>query len=262
MSNGVVIYRGPSEIDGASILVVATGFTAKSANWKLGQRMFQTWILCEDISPIDAVVTGKDNSICGSCILRGVANGQRVENRKCYVPVYYAPYSIWKCYRNKPSILRSEIRSLFSGHGVRLGAYGDPAAVPSAIWEEITAKAAFWTGYTHQWRTCDPIFAQWCMASCDNVAEREIAKSLGYRTFRITDLDARHDRLSHEIVCPASSEMGHKTTCEQCRMCNGTSGNTRVDVAITSHGNFVKQERRKRAANNLPRIPSEASGSI
>jgi hypothetical protein len=214
MSNGIVIYRGPSEIDGAPVFVVATGLKIASSNPKLGYHLLQTWILREDMSPPEAVATGADFSICGTCALRGVAQDRRVKNRKCYVPTYYAPYAIWKCYRNSDEVPINQIRELFAGRGVRLGAYGDPAAVISAVWQEVTAEAAFWTGYTHQWRTCDPIFARWCMASCENLDDRQFAKELGYRTFRITEIDARGDRQHQEVVCPASSEMGHRTTCD------------------------------------------------
>jgi hypothetical protein len=71
MSNGVVIYRGPSEIDGAPILAVTTGFKTASSNPKLGHHLLQTWILQEDMSPTEAVATGADSSICGTCALCG-----------------------------------------------------------------------------------------------------------------------------------------------------------------------------------------------
>jgi hypothetical protein len=39
--------------------------------------------------------------------------------------------------------------------------------------------------------------------------------------------------------------MGHRTTCDQCRTCNGTSGNAKVDVVIAMHGKFVRRAKRK-----------------
>jgi hypothetical protein len=245
MLNGAVIYRGASSIDGAPIIAVVTGLRQTSKNPKLGDRLLQTWILREDVSPTAAVVKGDDISICGTCSLRGMAMEGRVINRKCYVPVYFAPLSIWKCYKDQPAVPLEHLRGIFCGRGVRLGAYGDPAVVPTVIWQEVTAEAAFWTGYTHQWRNCDTAYSKWCMASCENIADRNLARELGYRTFRITDRDARQDRRPMEIVCPASAEMGHRTTCGQCRSCGGINGSSKTDIVITIHGMVASRDRRK-----------------
>lgn len=254
MPNGFLIYSGPSEIDGAPVIVVATGFATPSANRKTGSGLIQTWILRADISPVQAIHTGADYSICGSCSLRGVVTDGRITNRACYVVVMRAPLSVWKVFARSytadksaglsaarervdyASVSEAQIATLFAGRGVRIGAYGDPAAVPPRIWEAVTERATFWTGYTHQWRTCDPIFARWCMASCETVDERLEAHARGYRTFRTTLRDPNSDRLAREIVCPASVEAGRKTTCERCRVCGGTAVPGRQpDVVIAMH---------------------------
>src|SRR4051812_10734009 len=118
MSNGVVIYRGASEIDGSPIMAIATGMQSKSVNPKLGPRMVQTWIIRADISPIEAVVTGEDFSICGNCTLRGAVNGRKVVNRTCYVPVYFAPLTIWKCYQSIAAVPQTSLPTMFSGRGI------------------------------------------------------------------------------------------------------------------------------------------------
>ena len=64
---GIVFYRGPSQIDGKPIVAVAT---LKSNNRKTGD-MIQTWILRSMMSPIRALATGGDRSICGDCFHRG-----------------------------------------------------------------------------------------------------------------------------------------------------------------------------------------------
>jgi hypothetical protein len=257
MSNGLVIYRGPSELDGVPIIAVATGFDKASSNRKLGKSLVQTWILREDLNPYDAVLTGADASVCGDCMHRGATDGHKAINRTCYVLVLFAPLGIWRCYHSQPQVPLVELTRLFRGRGVRLGAYGDPAAVPPQVWHSVTAEAAFWTGYTHQWRTCDPIFAEWCMASCDSPTERIAAKTLGYRTFRVTVHDARHDHDRDEVVCPASAEMGHRTTCDRCRACGGTRGKMHHDVVITMHGPGAGRARRSAPA---PVEPSKVSG--
>ena len=62
-----IIYKGPSLIDGKPIVVIAT-FTNR--NTKTGQ-VVQTYILREDINPLEASKTGADYSICGNCPMRG-----------------------------------------------------------------------------------------------------------------------------------------------------------------------------------------------
>ena len=78
---GFVLYEGPSLIDGAPIVVVAT---LKTSNIKTGD-MVQTWILRSDIEPHHAVKSGDDLSICGDCIHRPANQGS------CYVTVFQAP---------------------------------------------------------------------------------------------------------------------------------------------------------------------------
>jgi hypothetical protein len=68
-SNGVILYEGPSVIDGAPIVAIATGFKSPSSNDKTG-TMIQVWILRADIAPHEAQKTGADESICGDCPMR------------------------------------------------------------------------------------------------------------------------------------------------------------------------------------------------
>ena len=75
---GLVLYNGPSSLDGELIVVIATGFRRSTANPKTGD-MIQTWILRSDVAPFSAIHSGGDESICGSCPLRGIleaSNGQ------------------------------------------------------------------------------------------------------------------------------------------------------------------------------------------
>ena len=58
---GYVIYRGPSLLDGAPIVAIAT---MQTSNRKTG-NMVQTWILREDVSPVEASKAGADASVCG-----------------------------------------------------------------------------------------------------------------------------------------------------------------------------------------------------
>jgi hypothetical protein len=134
---------------------------------------------------------------------------------------------------------------------MRLGAYGDPAAVPSAVWRVLTSKLEGWVGYTHQWRQ---VWAQalrdYCMASVDTSAERALALAMGWRPFRVRTIDEPLER--REARCPASEESGFKLTCSTCGFCNGAGSGRRGGVAIQLHGNHMRERaERFRAAREV-----------
>ena len=161
--SGYVVFEGPSRIDGSPIVVVAT---TSSNNEKTG-NMVQTWILRRDVPPTYAVASGLDHGICGNCVYRGNGDGT---GRSCYVKYWQAPNAIWHTYRFHGYQRPQRLRGLFAGRTVRLGAYGDPAAVPIHVWQQILDGAAGWTtGYTHQWRRF-PSYKALLMASADSPA--------------------------------------------------------------------------------------------
>jgi hypothetical protein len=121
-----------------------------------------------------------------------------------------------------------------AGRMLRLGSYGDPAAIPHDVWTALLSRVAGHTGYTHQWRTF-PEYADIVMASVDSVAERAHANMLGFRTFRVAPSVGCTKQLN-EALCPASEQAGKKTTCAQCRACGGTSSRARCDIMIPAHG--------------------------
>lgn len=223
----MILYRGPSVINGDPIVVVATGYgTRKSKNSKTGS-MIQVWVLSEDLNPISAVMTGKDESICGSCKHRGPLG-----NRTCYVNIGKAPLNVWKTYKKGGYSECQDLRAFGAGNVIRIGAYGDPGAVPAGVWSNLLANSAGWTGYTHLWQS-RPDLKSVCMASVDSLREQSTAVKNGWRTFRTTD---RMLMRPTEFFCPASEEMGHKTTCVKCQLCNGTNSATSKSVVIMLHG--------------------------
>lgn len=225
MSSGYILWRGASMLDGAPIFVIATGFDIASKNAKTGD-MIQTWILREDVSPGDAMRYGQDRSICGDCKHRG---------RTCYVMVHWGVTQVWKAAKRGkyPELDRRQLTKAGRDHAIRIGTYGDPAAVPTWVWHRFVERAQHHTGYTHQWRAA-PGLRDICMASVDTPAEREEAKALGWRTFRVRT--SHEPVLDREVVCPASAEAGRKTTCEECRACGGLSSKARADIVIKVHG--------------------------
>lgn len=224
--NGYIIYQGPSLLDGAPIVAIATGFTTPSRNAKTG-AMIQTWILREDVNPIEAKQTRQDTSVCGDCKHR---------DGTCYVRVEFGVNNIWKSIARGmyPFMNPGQLPLLGKDRVIRIGSYGDPAAVPFGIWYSFTRQARVSTGYTHQWRTGDQMLRHLCMASVDSEQERFEARDLGWRTFRVRR--SNEPQMLGEVICPASAEAGHKTTCEECRACGGLNAKARADVVIKVHG--------------------------
>ena len=226
-------YYGPSRIDGAPIVGLATGYTRTSKNPKTGP-MVQTWILRADLAPLDALRTRADVSICGGCALRGSEHDPRL----CYVNLAQAPTSVWRAWQRGgyPTPDLASAGLLLRGKDVRLGAYGDPAAIPLAVWDTLLEHASGWTGYTHQWRSPrlrDVL--KYCQASCDSAADLERARGLGAGTFRVV---APGDALAaDERWCPAAPEGGAYTTCQACQACSGQGQH----IAIYAHGSRANQ---------------------
>ena len=236
---GVVLYRGPSMIDGAPIVVIANRITTASGNAKTG-AMVQTFIIRSDVAPIEALKTGADASICGNCVHRPANKGS------CYVNVGRSVASVYGAYTRGRYALPSVdydpaiLPDLFAGLVVRLGTYGDPAAAPFQTWRAATLHAAGITGYSHQWREAKfQVFRLLCMASADSEPEAREAQAMGWRTFRVKEASA--PKLAREVTCPASKEAGAKTSCEDCRACGGTSSKARAGIVINAHGATAKR---------------------
>ena len=241
---GFVFYDGPSMIDGAPIVGIAT---LTSENGKTG-NMVQTYILRADQAPLDALKSGADASVCGTCKHRPRAiDGKRV--RTCYVDVSKSVQSVFAAWIRGAYSLMAPRRAarLLAGRRVRLGAYGDPAAIPAAHWRDLLAFADGHTGYSHAWREA---FAQGLrdlvMASADTESERDTARALGWRTFRVrTSTETLAPR---EIVCPASPEGGNRRQCVTCMACDGAArGSAQASIAIVVHGPAARAFDRVRA---------------
>lgn len=231
---GFIAYEGPSEIDGAPIVVIVNRIDQDSENEKTG-ALVQSFIIRSDIAPTDALKTGADESICGDCAHRPLLaknNGQA----PCYVNVGRSVRSVYEAYKRGRYTYadHATIAKALAGKTVRLGTYGDPAAAPVQVWERITRYAAGRRGYTHQWARPDFDAAAWArlvMASADSIDEAAHANLLGMRVFRVS---IGVDKQAGETICPASAEGGRKATCAKCTLCAGTSIQAR-DVVIADH---------------------------
>lgn len=233
---GVLIYDGPSMLTGEHIVCI---LTFGSLNKKTG-GMAQTTILRPDVTPGGARSCGADVAMCGFCPQRPFLGGG------CYVSPK-ALSSAWQKLQQPspygyPSVPYGMLDSgLFDGLNIRIGTYGDPAAVPLRIWLKLLGGAiGGWTGYTHLWRDF-PDFKDFCMASVDSPEEAVQAQRRGWRTFRTRPVSGHTPLLEGEFICFASPEhpKARKLQCYECLLCSGTRGRV-VDPfyhpVIVAHG--------------------------
>lgn len=231
---GYIAYEGPSVIDGRPIVVIINKLTG-SQNEKTGADLVQTFILCADVKPTDALQTGADVSICGQCVHRPILAKETGEI-PCYVNVGRSVRSVFDAYKRGRYVKATpaQLRVILAGRKVRLGTYGDPFAAPVAMWQEILADTAGHVGYSHQWQAVGFDHASWAplvMASADTADEAAQANLYGMRVFRVS---VGVDRQPGETTCPASAEGGKRATCDKCMLCAGTSKAAR-DIVIADH---------------------------
>jgi hypothetical protein len=214
-TTGFIVYKGPSVLDGNPIVAI---LTTKSGNVKTGD-IPQVWILRQDCKPTDAIKTGEDFSICGNCKHRRFTGGG------CYVNVGQAPQSVHRTYRaGRYSADLDAAKKNIKGLTVRIGAYGDPSAVPVSVWDNLLSESKT-LGYTHQWKSF-PEMKRFCQASVDNQNEYDQAKSLGWFTFRVVAV-GESATCGRECLSDAKG-----LTCKECKVCNGR----KMDIFINAHG--------------------------
>ena len=229
---GAILYQGPSLFDGKPIVVIGIW---SSKNGKTGD-MLQTYIIRSDIDPRDANKYGEDESICGQCRHKGTPTfnplKKLAEGRTCYVNMGQGVLIVYNAFKagKYPDYTHSVSRRALGFRAkVRIGTYGDGAAAPRYVWDELLADAIGHTAYSHN--DGDPAIY---MVSADTLQQAQAAWSSGYRTFRVVRDVSEIDR-THEVLCPASKEAGYKATCETCLLCGGTSVKAK-SIAIPVHG--------------------------
>lgn len=242
--NGFVLFEGKSQLTGSPIVAIAT---LSTSNRKTGD-MIQTWILRSDMSPTEASKQGFDGAVCGACPHRQSLGGA------CYVNIGQAPLSIYNAYKrgSYPRFDSEKHAKYIVNRSVRLGAYGDPAAVPTQVWKTLTNLADNHTGYTHQLshKNFDRSILELCMVSADTPKQAAAVHEQGLRTFRVKTEDA--PLMDNEIECLADTK---GATCEDCGLCDGAT-NPLVSVAINVHGSRSKRYTAKYSRVNL--IPAVA----
>ncbi len=225
----ILIYRG------AGVIAVTT---FESKNPKTGP-MDQVWILDENVNPHTTYKLGTDGIVCGNCKRSSKPNGG---DGSCYVQTAWAPSAVFKKYqKERDSLIKTYPLNLSlqgMNRSIRVGAYGDPAFVPSFVWSAYLSKARMYTGYTHQWKVCDQNLKNFFMASVDSEHEAVEAQSLGWRTFRV--YKGTLSRKPKEATCPSSKESGHKLMqciiCPDSLRCDGIKpGKLKHNIVIREH---------------------------
>jgi hypothetical protein len=268
----MIIFDGVSRIDNKThILGILTGVTKPTTNSKTGP-MAQLWIIREDMphgkslsTPYDGTEERgwpgarpdmMDAAVCGGCPF---AAGQG-----CYVTTQPTA-SIWKARHSYPrETLDTLVPLLIAQHrrgvlaGLRLGAYGDPVALPIELVEELVGRLESVrntfaiTGYTHAWQAAyrlpnqeapDPRWKRYLMASCHHAKDSQTAYADGWRPYVILprgnpDEVLASARAAGVALCPASDEANNRLTCATCGGCDGRRGNTdkRRGFGLALHG--------------------------
>lgn len=241
---GYVVWKGPSALNGSEVVLIATRGSKASANKKTG-AIIQTYILQTQGKPYVLAKAGLDVGVCGQCEHKPTLNGS------CYVRLDTGPNMVFGAYvRGSYPQFPLEGPTPFQGEVIRMGSYGEPTAIPFAVWGALLRGTVGHTGYTHQWK--DPRFLdfkQLCMASCDSPQDYREATAQAWRTFYVVP-KGRPVGVVGAFLCPASEEGGKKLTCSECLACDGTINNRKASVYIPVHGLAFKQAK----FNNLIQI--------
>lgn len=223
--NGIELYRGPSLIDGAPIVLVATGFETGSDNLKTG-GMIQTWIMPQVMKPNEAVKDGADVSVCGDCPHRPLTS-KAEGNLACFVKTFQGPRSVWEAWERgryprfdslTPRVRRQLVLKAMA-FGIRMGSWGNPSAVPQSAWEQLPLRTTeIRTGYDHMWR--HP-YSNWMrglvMASVSSWDEADEAEAAGWKAYLFAK-DVPRKAPKGWTLCPESVT---NITCAECGLCDG-----------------------------------------
>lgn len=225
---GFTLYHGPSVLDPSR--TIAAILTLKTSNRKTG-NMAQVWIIdAGPLNPVELSQAKLDDSICGNCPHKQSAGGA------CYVNIGQAPLAVYKAFKRGRYETFNPIEHghYLSTRRTRLGAYGDPAAVPYDVMEQVTKLSLAHTGYTHQaaHSAFDSRYTSICMVSADTPKQALKWQALGAHTFRVAL--AGDTLAANELECLADSK---GLTCNECGLCNGSTKN----IAITVHGSRAKR---------------------
>jgi hypothetical protein len=212
---------------------VIVNFQFKTSNKKTGAMIQNYFIPTTWVETDGDIKKLSDKAICFDCL------HNRDNQDDCYVPKGNGLRGLIgkvKSLRRKGSAnipyLTAEIETILlkklENKPLRFGSYGEPVLLGEDLVQKISEKVDFWTGYTHEWHK-NPWAKKYFMASVENDLIDKAAKNMGWRTFYAGDPVA-----SENVTCPASKEAGRRSTCENCRLCMGTTSKAK-SVKIKIH---------------------------
>ena len=219
------MWQGCSLIDGSPIALIAVGLETSSENSKTG-GMVQTYILPTTLPPHKAVQTGQDFAVCGDCPHRP---SNQTAPSKCYVRTFQGPNQVFRSWKagNYPtwSSLSAKARMratlLMQAKGIRLGAWGNPSAVPQHAWERLPIRSTLTrTGYDHGWRDPRAVWLKGLVqASVSSFAEAKEAETLGWSPYlHLREPPSRPPK--GWTRCPEN--LSKLVTCSTCGLCDGS----------------------------------------
>lgn len=251
MPTTLVLWAGPSELDGTPIMLVGSRIAEPSQNRKTGD-MVQVSIMRQDLAPIDAWRVGGDAAVCpDACPHRSKARDGR-----------------GTCYVNKARLTAThaaavrELRAgrvgfppfLFARARVRMGMEGDPAAVPLEVIAPILRASGAWSMYTAAWRTLPDAWRTYAMASCDTPADAAEAMRRGWRPFAASQSVEEDHAYETAGLTLCNAERPTPVTCAACLRCNGSGKNpSRPGAYLAIHG-ALGSTYRKKAPTAAPRV--------
>lgn len=249
-----IVWVGNSEIPGSEGEMLCAAITFGSKNKKTG-NMATLWIfpyilVTENLSILDFLQNGGDQISCLGCIHSSI--GQKT----CYVwPSMGKGFSRMviglrdRYQSGKPySLNREEVKAVLALFEIiRLGGYGDPAALPVEFLEFLKSCVNTALGYTHLWNRFSGEtrnrLQKILMASVDSKMQGMMAVSQGWRYFRVGAKGELPDK-SIEFACPASKEVKEKIgkviTCGDCKKCIGNETPAK-NTLIQVHGTLAKR---------------------
>ena len=229
------VWEGPSALTGDPIVVIASCAGADpSANGKTGD-MVQIYILPKSTSPGHAWINGAINAVCPDA-----CEHRRDQKGDCYVN-WSRLRSAWDRGLVAPDLPDGYLTDAI----VRLGAGGDPSAVPFHVWIKLLDGVKGCSGYTAEWRSLPIHWQRLFMASVATPDQAWEAAAMGWRLYAAS-LSEADDRAYEEQGVKACLSHAVDLPCVSCRQCDGTdNGANRPSFYIPLHGAIGAKRRRE-----------------
>jgi hypothetical protein len=238
--SSVIVYEGPSHLidrsgntPSGNIFVVLSGLRDPSTNRKTGP-MIQTWIL--PVGEFPSVRTAAAYRVCGDCEMESACYVNRITLSGFYQRFNQLPRVDFM------QLSARERDRLLGSAAIRLGAFGNPSAMPLELAEALI-EGRNHTSYDAMWRTIDPAWARVSMASCSSAEDAIEAWSRGWRVFLTLPDDTKQARAEIVKVKAAGATglmcrfYSSELQCYACRDCSGQVKEHRASVILNPlHG--------------------------